>query len=200
MGSYMISRMVESFHGNAAPGLMIGGFMVDMALKNLPQGGLYDVICETVNCLPDAVQILTPCSIGNKWLRIIDTGRFAVAFYDKRTGKGVRVSLDASRLGPWPQIRGWFMKLTPKAAQDRDLLMEEIKRAGSSICSLEEVEVDLDLLDNTKGGPIALCPSCGEAYPSLRGPICPACRGGLLPYASGPRGGGKVKIRECIGE
>lgn len=56
------ARMVEAFHGNTAPGLMVGGFMVDLALKNLPQDGLYDVICETVNCLPDAVQLL----ISNK--------------------------------------------------------------------------------------------------------------------------------------
>ena len=191
------ARMVEAFHGNTAPGLMVGGFMVDLALKNMPEG---DVICETVNCLPDAVQLLTPCSIGNKWLTIIDTGRFALAFYDKRTGEGLRVYIDAPRLDAWPQIKGWFMKLIPKAEQDKGLLMEEIERAGSSLCATEPIRVSLDLVKKEKGGPIVLCPSCKEAYPSSRGAICPACKGGLLPYASGPRGGGTVKIRECIGE
>jgi len=179
------ARMVEAFHGNTAPGLMVGGFMVDLALTNLPEDGLYDVICETVNCLPDAVQLLTPCSIGNKWLTIIDTGRFALAFYDKRTGEGLRVYIDAPRLDAWPQIKGWFMKLTPKGEQDKKLLMEEIERAGSAVCATEPVQVSLDLVKKKKDGPISLCPSCGEPYPLSRGAICPACKGGLLPYASG---------------
>lgn len=193
------ARMVKSFHGNTAPGVMIGGSMVDLAYRCLPEGGLYDVICETAKCLPDAVQILTPCSTGNQWLRIIDTGRFALAFYDKATGEGVRVFIDPQKLETWPEIKGWLLKLRPKAEQNTELLMREIERAGSDICSVEKIKVSLDLLKKKKGS-IVLCPSCGEPYPSLRGAICPACKGGLLPYESGPRGGGGVTIRGCIGE
>ena len=29
-------QLVKSFHGNLAPGLIIGGFIVDLAMKNLP--------------------------------------------------------------------------------------------------------------------------------------------------------------------
>jgi hypothetical protein len=29
---------VKSFHGYAAPGLMLGGFMVDLALSHMPEG------------------------------------------------------------------------------------------------------------------------------------------------------------------
>jgi formylmethanofuran dehydrogenase subunit E len=194
------ARMVKAFHGSTAPGLMIGGFMVDLAYRNLPEGGLYDVICETAKCLPDAVQLLTPCSIGNQWLRIIDTGRFALAFYDKNTGKGIRVYIDAPRLDAWPHIKGWFMKLVPKSGQDEARLMKDIEEAGSSICSLETIEVSLDRMKKEKGGAIALCPSCGEPYPSLRGAICPACRGGMLPYETGPRKGLGTTIRDCIGK
>ena len=52
--------LVKAFHGNVAPGLVIGGFMVDLAQRRLPAGVLFDAICETRNCLPDAVQLLTP--------------------------------------------------------------------------------------------------------------------------------------------
>jgi len=189
--------MVRAFHGSAAPGIMIGGSMVDLALRCVPEGGLYDVICETAKCLPDAVQLLTPCSIGNGWLRILDTGRFSLAFYDKVTGKGVRVFIDPAKLDAWPQIKSWFLKLTPKKDQDTARLMKEIDEAGSGICSVETIRVSLDLVKKTKGGSIALCPSCGEPYPSGRGDICPACTGGMLPYGSGPSGGGKVNVREC---
>jgi formylmethanofuran dehydrogenase subunit E len=72
--------MVESFHGIAAPGVIIGGFMVDLASGSLRRNALHNVICETAKCLPDAVQLLTPCSIGNRWLKIIDVGRYALTF------------------------------------------------------------------------------------------------------------------------
>ncbi len=65
-------NMVASFHGSPAPGVLMGGYMIDYAYRNLPEGGEYDIICETAKCLPDAVQLLTPCSIGNRWLKIID--------------------------------------------------------------------------------------------------------------------------------
>ncbi len=187
--------MVKAFHGSAAPGIMIGGSMVDLAYRCLPRGGIYDVICETAKCLPDAVQLLTPCSIGNGWLKVMDTGRFSLAFYDKYTGEGTRVFIDPEKLDVWPEIRGWFLKLTPKAEQDTARLMKEIEEAGSGVCSVEKINVSLDLVEKKKGGPIALCPSCGEPYPSERGSLCPACKGEMLPYGSGRRGGGRMD--EC---
>src|SRR5512139_1693635 len=84
---------VRSFHGFAAPGVVIGGFMVDVAYQHLPDKGLFDTICETAKCLPDAIQLLTQCTVGNGWLRVIDIGRFALSLYDKSGGEGVRVSL-----------------------------------------------------------------------------------------------------------
>jgi formylmethanofuran dehydrogenase subunit E len=39
------AALVRSFHGSAAPGVMIGGFMIDLVYRHLPPGGLYDVVC-----------------------------------------------------------------------------------------------------------------------------------------------------------
>ena len=55
---------------------------MDTALKNLPKGEFFDAICETAVCLPDAVQLLTPCTIGNGCMKIFDTGRVAVTLYE----------------------------------------------------------------------------------------------------------------------
>lgn len=180
------AAMVESFHGAAAPGVIIGGSMIELAYRMLPDNGLYNVVCETAKCLPDAVQLLTPCSIGNRWLTIIDTGRYALTFYDKRTGEGVRVYLDYKRCEPWPEIRDWYLKLKPKRMQDGELLMAQIREAGVSLFGTEEVLVDLRsrLLVKKASGAIAICPSCDEAYHASDGALCPACRGAGLPYAS----------------
>jgi hypothetical protein len=45
-------RLIESFHGSVAPGMLIGGIMVDAALERLNTTQLYDAICETSSCLP----------------------------------------------------------------------------------------------------------------------------------------------------
>ena len=88
---------VKSFHGYAAPGLMMGGFMVDLALSHMPEGVLFDAVCETRSCLPDAVQLLTPCTVGNGWLRILNLGRYALSLYDKYQGDGIRVFVDCAK-------------------------------------------------------------------------------------------------------
>jgi formylmethanofuran dehydrogenase subunit E len=179
------AAIVKSFHGSTAPGVIIGGFMVDLAHGSLPEGGVYDVICETAKCLPDAVQLLTPCSIGNRWLKIIDVGRYALTFYEKRTGAGVRVYLDCAKLESWPEVRAWYLKLKPKEAQDDELLLRQIREAGREMCSVESVQVSPGFFKKQQSGPISICPSCGEAYHAADGAICPACKGGVLPYPSG---------------
>jgi len=172
-------HLVKSFHGNLAPGLIIGGFIVDLAMKHLPKGDFFDAICETPVCLPDAVQILTPCTIGNGWLKIVDTSRYALIFFNKYSGAGVRVYLDAARLKGWPAIRSWFLKEKPKQAQNRKAIIDEFKRAGASIYGIDKVTVKPEYLSAAKKNTsaVGLCPGCGEAFRLERGEKCPACQG-----------------------
>jgi formylmethanofuran dehydrogenase subunit E len=176
------ANVVTSFHGTAAPGVMIGGYMVEMALRNLPPDGLYDAIAETTKCLPDAIQLLTPCTIGNGWLRIIDTTRFAMAMYDKTNGEGVRVYIDSDKVASRKEINYWYLKLGPKKEQDINVLLNEIKEAGTSILGLQQVKIDLKYFEKKEKSSIVLCPTCHEAYRAIGGSPCPACNSALLPY------------------
>lgn len=188
IGPYSIEdymHMVKSFHGNVAPGLIIGGFMVDLARNHLPSEVLYDAICETRTCLPDAVQLLTPCTVGNGWLKVIDFGRFALCLYDKYQGDGVRVFLDSDKVENWPVVRDWFFKMKPKKDQDPEQLRDHIIDAGAKILTLQEVRVDSSFLGKNGKGAIAKCPVCSEAYPVKDGPSCLACQGGS-PYRLNP--------------
>jgi len=170
-------QLVKSFHGNMAPGLIIGGFMVDLAMKNLPPGEFYDAICETAVCLPDSVQLLTPCTMGNGWLKVLEFGRFALTLYEKYGGEGVRVYLDTEKLEKWPEIQSWFFKLKPKKEQNLQALLDQIKEAGDAIMTLQKVKVDPKPLHRPKLGKVAVCPGCGETYPVRDGERCRACRG-----------------------
>ena len=170
-------KLAEKFHGYAAPGLLLGGYMVALAKSRLPEGTLFEAISETRKCLPDAVQLLSLCSMGNNWLKVRDLGRYAVTLYDKHTGKGVRVSVSLEKLKAWPEYYGWIMKLKPKKEQDEEQLLAEIEQAGDSVCVVEEVTVDSSLLGHRHSSGYAVCPICGEGYPKDNGPICRGCQG-----------------------
>ena len=187
-------HLVKSFHGHVAPGMIIGGIMVDMALSNTPAGEFFDALCETESCLPDAVQLLTPCTVGNGWLRIVNVGRYAVTLYEKYKGEGIRVYLDSSKLDAWPVIREWFFKLKPKKEQDSKVLFQQIRDAGTNLYSLQKVRVQPQFLEKRSKGSIAVCPLCGEAYPSKDGEVCRACGDqGLYADIAAPSPASEVK-------
>ncbi|GKT28562.1 trehalose-binding protein, partial [Aduncisulcus paluster] len=106
----------------------------------------FDAVVETGKCLPDAVQILTLCSYGNGWMKVIKLGRYALSLYDKYTGKGVRINIDTEKLENWPEIKAWFLKLKPKKEQDTDKLFAEICEAGPSLCSITPVQISPDFM------------------------------------------------------
>ena len=175
-------EMIKAFHGHVAPGMVLGGFMVDLAYQNLPQGEYFDAICETRACLPDAIQILTPCTVGNGWLRIIDLGRFALSLFEKYTGNGVRVYVDSQKLDNWPEVQTFFFKLKPKKEQDFEALIGEIKLAHTSIFGIQKVMVNMDSIKSHRRDTFAICPLCGEGYPVNDGEICLGCQG-EAPYS-----------------
>lgn len=197
IGPYTFEEFKEvarKFHGYPAPGLLIGGYMVEEAKKHLPADTLFDAVVETGKCLPDAVQILTLCSYGNGWMKVIKLGRYALSLYDKYTGKGVRIHIDTEKLENWPEIKAWFLKLKPKKDQDTDKLFAEICEAGHSLCSVTPIQITPDFMGHKHMTEIAICPSCNEAYPLSDGAICRGCQG-EVPYVGGSR---DVAREDCV--
>ncbi len=175
--------LIRDFHGYPAPGLVLGVRMVSVAMERLPENVLFEAISETHSCLPDAVQLLTLCTIGNSRLKVLDLGRYAVALYDKTNGNGVRVSVDPKKLKNWPELRAWLYKLKPKHEQNSSMLINEMRNACTGILNVEAVQVTPRYLEKPSKGNIGTCPVCGEAYPEIHGSICKACQG-ETPYRS----------------
>lgn len=174
---------VKEFHGgNLAPGLIIAGFMVDLACRNLPENILFEAICETAGCIPDAVQLLTPCTTGNQWMHVMDVGRYAMSFYDKYSGEGVRVHLNTYKLEKWPVLKEWFFRLKPKEEQNTQELLKQAIEAGTSILDIEKVIITPEFLGRKKKESVGICPICNEAFSFDEGTVCLACRDGCLPY------------------
>jgi len=173
-------QKIEEFHGFTAPGLVIGGLMVDMAQElirdNMGEGIDADAIVEARHCLPDAVQIFTPCTIGNGWLKIVDWGKFALSLYDKHVKRGYRVWFDVSKAALFPNLYNWYMKKVSKKDLPIDILLESIFEAGRDALSSRAVSI-LNTYSGEKKGGTDICDGCGEAYPVVQGSVCLSCRG-----------------------
>jgi formylmethanofuran dehydrogenase subunit E len=103
-----------------------------------------------------------------------------LTLYDKKTGEGTRVFVDATKVDSWSEIKSWYFKLKSKEEQDEPLLMKQIKEAGARICSTQHVKVADRVVKKRHRDGFAICPQCNEAYPSADGPPCLACQGEAL--------------------
>jgi formylmethanofuran dehydrogenase subunit E len=167
---------LEAFHGFRAPGVVLGGFMVDLAAERMKDHERVDAVVETAKCLVDAVQLLTPCTVGNGWVKVINGGRFAVTLYDKETREGVRVFLDHSRLGGFPEIAKWFFRKVSKREQPLEVLNGEIVRAGRSVLAEERVRLRGESGVRSHAPKPRICTKCGEAHRGEDPEVCDLCR------------------------
>jgi len=161
-------RQLSSFHTYAAPGILIGVFMVDYALELLgvgPDQKLYGV-CETPKCLPDALQVMARCTTGNNRLRVVPIGKFAITLNgssDKEMADAVRVYLDLEKVKNYPTLNLWYFN---SPAFDKrtmgDKLRDDIFRAGRDVLSFEKVRIPVRAKKKWKS---VMCPVCGETVP-----------------------------------
>ncbi len=167
---------MEEFHGYRSPGILLGGLMIEASLDELGDTPYLNVATETVVCLPDAVQLLTPCTIGNGFLQTIDWGKFALTCYDRLSLSGVRVWLNPDALGGFPLVRQWLEKSSHKKEKlPFEALAAEILVAAKEVISQRPVHLHRSLKES-QSVPTGRCPVCGESYPLHLGSACPACQ------------------------
>jgi formylmethanofuran dehydrogenase subunit E len=167
---------IRKFHGWVAPGVLLGGFMVDYALELVGKEVEADAIVETRFCLPDAVQLLTPCTCGNGWMKVLEWDKFALTLYDKKNREGFRVWLDLDKTAAFPNLFNWFMKLVPKQDLPLEVLNRTILEAGREALSSIPVYITSHYA-KIKKGKTGVCPACGEAYSLRQGALCLSCQG-----------------------
>jgi len=169
-------RMIEEFHGFKAPGMVLGLFMVDLAKEIIGADVESDAIVETRHCLPDAIQLFTPCTIGNGWMKILDWDKFALSLYDRRKRHGCRVWFDLEKAKQFPKLYQWYMRLIPKKELPLDVLLNIIFKAGRSVLSWDAIYVTRHYQREKKGKTV-ICPICKEAYAADQGNHCSSCQG-----------------------
>ncbi|NLB01203.1 MAG: formylmethanofuran dehydrogenase [Methanomicrobiales archaeon] len=169
------------FHTFAAPGLLIGVFMVDYAMELLEftRGEKIYAVCETTKCLPDALQVVAHCTTGNHRLRVIPIGKFAITMNgpaDAPYVNGLRVFVDGEKIGKYPTFALWYTKDPLFDPRTRGIdLIDEVIDSGRDILSFERVRVKVPQKWPWKS---AICTICGEMVPDnlLVDGACTDCR------------------------
>ena len=92
-----------AFHGHQCGGMAIGyqAALYAMDLLDIAFADNEQVVCIAENdaCGVDAIQVLLGCSIGKGNLLFHMTGKQAFSFYDRSTGKSVRLVLKPKPAG-----------------------------------------------------------------------------------------------------
>lgn len=178
---------IYSFHTKRAPGVPIGACMIDYARELLgPITGTINAVCETGWCLADAIQVMTGCTVGNRYLRIeAHLGRYALTLFDRDTGEGIRVYVDVRKIdaNKTPELYKFFHRTrgaeveqggTPRQ-ESNARVHSDFAKVHRDILSWERVVV------RQKGKqpipPAAVCPGCGESFLGAPGSRCDVCTG-----------------------
>lgn len=150
--------------------------MVDLATTLLGKTAEMEAIAETRHGLPDAIQLLAPCTVGNGRLKILDMDKFAMTLYDRKTLAGVRVWLDPKKVAKFQDITNWFLRKANSKGQPMDALINNIFRADKGVLSSAPVMITRYSLP-TKKRAVKICTICQEAYAGSHGNTCLSCQG-----------------------
>jgi formylmethanofuran dehydrogenase subunit E len=127
------------------------------------------------------VQLLTKCSIGNGWLKILDWGKLAITLYDIHTREAMRVSLDYSKLDRYPRVQAWASNSKSKQDNPLEPLIDEIMEGGRDLLIYRKGTVGIVTGQVAPYGGRRICSKCGEVF---RHGLDTVCQGCLEPFLS----------------
>ncbi len=173
-------RDTIQFHGHLCPGLALGYRVAKAALRVLgadrPQDEELVAVVENDSCAADAIQFITGCTFGKGNLIFRDFGKHIYTFYNRRTGKGIRISEDYR--GFDNDQRFPDLKKRQEAGENVSQDMEAYKmEKAAAIINAEEKEF-LTITPANAGLPHAAgirgsvrCANCGEKFMESRGRV-----------------------------
>jgi formylmethanofuran dehydrogenase subunit E len=171
-----------AFHGHRCPGLALGYRAAEAGLEALGVDPSDDeevvAVVENDACGVDGLQVRAGCTFGKGNLVFLDHGKHVYTFYDRRSGRGVRVAsrpdFSTARIDPG------FGALRERVQRGRATPEEaaEYERRLRSVCDaiLAMSASDLFVVTPAPSGPPAparihrslVCDACGESVAEHR--------------------------------
>lgn len=175
-------KKIAEFHGHVCPGLAYGYRVAKVALRELGEKARDEEIVSIVendSCAVDAIQVLIGSTFGKGNLIFKDYGKQVYTFISRKTGKGLRISVD---------FKGYQETEKDKAIWNRFLsgdrsqkTIKEVRRIKDKKIEtiLKSPEKDLLTIRNVKIKPpeeakiytAIRCEECGEKVMEPRAKI-----------------------------
>ncbi len=171
-------RETIQFHGHLCPGLSLGYRVAKAALRELGAERPHDeelvAVVENDSCAADAIQFITGATFGKGNFIFRDYGKHVYSFFNRRTGRGVRISEDYR--GFEADSRFAELKKRQDAGEDvsRDKQAYMMEKA-TAILNADEKEImtisrtDAPPPQEAKIRRSIRCASCGEKLMESRG-------------------------------
>lgn len=163
------------FHGHLCPGLALGYHAAQAGMQWLAAQRAEDeevvAIVETDACCVDAVQVITGCTFGKGNFIYRDYGKIAFTFFNRVTGKGVRIARTAEKEDPVsPEHRNLLDKIRQETATEAEREQFGRMHAEASMRILDKqpeelftiTEVTVPLPEKARIEPSVNCDRCKE--------------------------------------
>ncbi len=171
-------RETIRFHGHLCAGLALGYRVAKAALRELgadrPQDEELVAVVENDSCSVDAVQFITGCTFGKGNLIFRDYGKHVYTFFNRRTGRGVRISEDYRGFENDQRFPDIKKRQTAGEDVSREMQMFKMEKA-SAILNADEKElftitpVSAAPPEEAKIRKSLRCAMCGEKFMESRG-------------------------------
>lgn len=163
-----------AFHGHECGGLMIGfkAALYAIELLGIEFSPDEQLVCISENdaCGVDAIQVILGCSVGKGNLLIHLKGKQAYSFYNRTTGKSVRLVLRETSRKDGASKLDYMKDLPPSALFEVKEVIESLPESARifqsypcSICGEMTAEHMLRLSGDQK-----ICPDCYTPYKRFR--------------------------------
>ncbi len=164
-------RDAIQFHGHLCPGLALGYRVAKAALRELgaerPQDEELVAVVENDSCAVDAIQFITGCTFGKGNFIFRDYGKHVYTFFNRRTGKGIRISEDYRGFEGDQRFPG--LKKRQDAGEDvsQELQAYKMEKAASILKAAEQEIMQITPVAAPPPGEARIngsvrCAACGE--------------------------------------
>lgn len=171
MDQELLWKKCAEFHGHVCPGLTMGyqAALYAIELLNLTFSEDENVVCIAENdaCSVDAIQVILGCSVGKGNLLFHITGKQAYSFYERNSGRSVRIVLNPTPEGMSREERYEYLhSKTPRelfSVKEATIALPERARMFESYVCDGCGEVTGSNWIHLQNGK-KLCPDCYRSY------------------------------------
>ena len=167
-------KSCAAFHGHICGGMAIGYVAAHAGMTWLKSQRALDeelvAIVETDACCVDAIQVLTGCTFGKGNLIFRDYGKMCFTFFNRASGKGVRLAMKSDSFQTNPRQMELFGKARAKTITEteqtelqqlmQNRTKELLEADAKDLFDMQEITEALP--DKARIAPSKACAKCGE--------------------------------------